>query len=204
MICPPKFVAGLLVLFAVVKHFSDARVERVGSRARNQDPLPDALHALIPRMDIPGVVVDGASGLPAVALAIVAYRTRKGAEIASDFAATCAIVFIVRAISINLTVLPSPTCNRGVKTRYEGLGGCYDLIFSGHSSIAIIAAFYLVSLGCTKLWLAYPLLVGALLLATRAHYSVDIFVAWCACITTLAVLRLRTPRHHSCLMPVDS
>lgn len=86
------------------------------------------------------------------------------------------VLFIIRDISINLTILPKN------KKCYENsiFGGCYDKIFSGH-----FASIYLLTLIVSKYNIVSPVVLviiniinAFLILLTRGHYTIDIFVSF--------------------------
>lgn len=88
------------------------------------------------------------------------------------------ILFIIRAGSISMTVLPksNPTCKVG-KGLFNNL--CNDMVFSGHTTSLLLILLTLydkkeISLG----WGIFLLLgYGYLIVASRMHYSVDVYLA---------------------------
>jgi PAP2 superfamily C-terminal len=104
------------------------------------------------------------------------------------------ILFGLRQVCQALVTLPPPT---GMIWRYPGLPSLFvtygvsnDLFFSGHTALVVYGAAELARLGTG--WLAAAIVLGAfevaLVLALRAHYTLDVFaglvtallVAWLA------------------------
>ena len=99
---------------------------------------------------------------------------------------------IIRMIANNLTVLPSiRKCDIKEKNPFH-VGGCCDLMFSGHTLTCLIATLYYlyyVSDKYTTLLLLFNFVNQFLILANRRHYSDDVFLAW---FVTLTVFFIRT------------
>lgn len=109
-----------------------------------------------------------------------------------SFLADLGILYIIRMIANNLTVLPSiRKCNIKEKNPFH-VGGCCDLMFSGHTLTCLIATLYYlyyVSDKYTTLLLLFNFINQFLILANRRHYSDDVFLAW---FVTLTVFFIRT------------
>ena len=88
-----------------------------------------------------------------------------------------ATVLFLRCITIRVTILPSPNCNNGST---HAIGGCNDCVFSGHTSLMLIAAYVVYrSYPSYKLPIIAYCVAGSLLIVmTRSHYTIDVMVAW--------------------------
>ena len=88
-------------------------------------------------------------------------------------------ILIIRSITIHLTILPK-TKNCDITNSIKIFGSCYDKIFSGHFSLVFLITLLLwkhkyISI----LWVIFiNLFNGLLILATRAHYTIDIIVSF--------------------------
>jgi hypothetical protein len=87
-------------------------------------------------------------------------------------------IYIIRCITIHLTVLPKhDECE--IQDEMNLVGGCYDKIFSGHFSVVLLTTLLLWK---HKL-LSIPGIIlltsihAFFILATRAHYTIDIVVS---------------------------
>jgi hypothetical protein len=90
------------------------------------------------------------------------------------------VVMLIRALTINLTLLPEdeqcPHREFTLDTLIQG--HCSDKVFSGHQALVATAGIVAVQYGIISPTLAiiYNCVVGLMLLATRSHYSIDIFL----------------------------
>jgi len=95
------------------------------------------------------------------------------------------VVYLIRDITINLTILPKhKKCKKHEKWYQHITGGCYDKIFSGHFSLTYLLTLFYYSYGIIT---NIPLLVGInivnafFILVTRSHYTIDIVMAFFVC-----------------------
>ena len=88
-------------------------------------------------------------------------------------------IFLIRLITIHLTILPkNEECN--IDNEFKVFGGCYDKIFSGHFSVVFLITLLLQKHKYISLLWAFILnIINILLiLTTRSHYIIDIVVAF--------------------------
>lgn len=98
-----------------------------------------------------------------------------------------ALCCLIRSITINLTILPKHSlCNR--KPQYDV--GCYDKLFSGHYCFIVLVSIILYKHKRLNIQFIslYNLINIYLILATRSHYSVDLFFASYVSITIYCLL----------------
>ena len=88
-------------------------------------------------------------------------------------------IFIIRTITISVTILPRNKNCGIIKNTCMFRGGCYDKIFSGHFSIVLLSLILLYENNYINLFLLIfiNLLNALFIVLTRAHYTVDIIVA---------------------------
>jgi hypothetical protein len=87
-------------------------------------------------------------------------------------------LFITRSIVNRLTVLPkNKSCKPSNITMF--IGGCYDKIYSGHFASVLLATLLYYKYNLINLNIIYivNIINGILILLTRGHYTVDIYVA---------------------------
>lgn len=86
-------------------------------------------------------------------------------------------IFVIRSITIRLTVLPKS--NGCENNNYINLGTCYEKIFSGHFSSGLLATMLYYKYNMINLPMLYFLNIinGSMILLTRHHYTIDIVVA---------------------------
>ena len=131
-------------------------------RSRQYAVLNSALAALAL-----GALATGAIGVPGVPEALIAS-------------------FLLRPLFFCCTTLPA-TCIRhscygdmSFSVRLADFGGCHDNVFSGHVAIALVLLYGMVrsrALGPAAA-VAIGALFSTLVVATRAHYTVDVLVSW--------------------------
>jgi len=112
-------------------------------------------------------------------------------EILRDFAVLFGVVLMFRGVSISLTQLPHTTEVEQRSLLQQCLfGGDYDKIFSGHTAFMVIITMLLVQYGVwSPVMYLLPVVVGLVLVRTRSHYSVDVFLG--GLISVLLVLVYR-------------
>ena len=88
------------------------------------------------------------------------------------------VLFVLRVIFINLTVLPA-TSQECKKTNHLPLTGkCRDLVFSGHTGICILIILHLISEGFISMQIGIGIVSCLVysIIADRAHYTLDIVI----------------------------
>ena len=149
-------------------------------------PLPDRVHAAIPRVTCARWMVHA---IPVVML--VTSSACLGARHTLRLLQIYAALLIVRALAFWSTLLPAPRCDC-VPYQLCGvqLGGCSDMMFSGHTTLMMLCWLFLAWYH-PGAWWGVPLVAGtavafsiALVIATRHHYTTDVVMA--VAISTLA------------------
>jgi hypothetical protein len=117
----------------------------------------------------------------AVVLIIYIFVQNKGLGVFKDLLFALPVVFLIRALSIVSTVLPKhENCVVGhdVLSNFLNGGGCYDKIFSGHTSFVVLLTLSMHDYGLINTFLFWitNIVNCLLLLLTRAHYTVDIIL----------------------------
>ena len=97
-----------------------------------------------------------------------------------EFLTKFLIIMFIRAFTVISTVLPKyEHCDETFTFRSFFLGGCYDKIFSGHTSfILLLTLIYLrehIINGLALLGINFVNILAILL--TRSHYTVDVILA---------------------------
>lgn len=96
-----------------------------------------------------------------------------------DFLLLLLFLHIIRLITIQLTVLPKMR-NCVVKNNITLDGYCYDKIFSGHITLIFLFTLFLYKYKQISLILLFiiNILYSILIIATRAHYTIDVIVSF--------------------------
>jgi len=92
------------------------------------------------------------------------------------------ILYLIRFVLSSLTILPSiKKCSRNKVNSIFNIGGCCDLLFSGHASTALISSIYILFYIKPKLSLyiiIYNIINSLMIIMHRYHYTNDVIVAW--------------------------
>ena len=160
------FLATLLINYLAVSCF-----EKQKQVANNDEiALRDIGHLYLPHFkknafsDIVPIIVGS--------LSLILVRDNRDVILPS-----LSVLYILRIIAYNLTVLP--TSNKKCDIKNKNIGeGCHDKIFSGHTGFVVLLCLFISE--------RYPKfsIPGVLLsilqmflsVATRAHYSVDVYI----------------------------
>lgn len=179
---------GAVVAAIVCTRIVQARVDRVAaSGTTSARPLYDALHTHLPDLRDHEATIDG---IPAVlgawAAAIVVARcvhprdanadaTHQHAAQLRRLFRMCAVALFLRCLTMSLTILPAPA--QGAS---HCIGGRHDCIFSGHTAMMLSLAYFIShAFPMYRVPLFVYCVIGSILIvATRAHYTVDVIVAW--------------------------
>jgi hypothetical protein len=87
---------------------------------------------------------------------------------------------VLRSFTILLTILPKyEECNDPFTWQSLFLGGCYDKIFSGHTSFVLLLTLMYYREHMINMPALYGINIFNILaiLSTRSHYSIDVFIA---------------------------
>jgi hypothetical protein len=97
-----------------------------------------------------------------------------------DFFTKLVIIYVLRGITILVTILPKHHKCENSDTIFTYINGdCFDKIFSGHTSFMFLLTLFLMKENLINL----PVLIGINLanifsiLAVRSHYTVDVLLA---------------------------
>jgi len=137
----------------------------------------DIGHEIIPELDLPEwqKKIFEYGWIPFLAMA------KHPGKVTTEIALVFATVMMIRLASITMTVLPSPTDKNATELTISKLygGGVHDKIFSGHTAFATIVALAMIRHGVWNSWgYIYPMAMGLMMIATRGHYTVDVFLGF--------------------------
>ncbi len=92
------------------------------------------------------------------------------------------LLYISRAVMNNSTILPSTKKCKLNKNKF--FTGCCDLLFSGHTSSALLASLYIIyyiNPKYSKFLLAYNIINSLIIIMGKYHYTCDVIMAWFMC-----------------------
>jgi hypothetical protein len=169
------FIIGMLLLINFIAFYNESHYESYyASRIKNNKTNPkvyDIGHKYLPNIAKYEYIVNVILGLSACIFFIYP-------KIFVPFCILFFIIFVIRLITIQLTVLPKTSCN--VKKSFDLSGYCYDKIFSGHTAFFCLITLFLYNLKKISI---LPLVIinvfyGMLIVAARSHYTIDVVVAF--------------------------
>lgn len=136
----------------------------------------DLLHSLLPDLHkeewLTNVII-GLSMLPLL--------TKWNSRLVFDFVGIMITIFLIRDITINLTILPKhDKCEMDTGLVSHIIGNCYDKIFSAHFAVVFILSMLYYSYGYVT-WLpglvAWNVANALMIIASRSHYTIDVAVS---------------------------
>ena len=189
-----KRIIIIIILFICIFIFTQLSLRFVTKVARDEKldvPLPDLFHQALPEyMREWHEYSDWVPLIPLILFIIL----DKGKHY-YKFIFMISLIYLMRAISFSITVLPSPS--RDCVCEWEQQPetplrsflnilyqeGCNDLIFSGHTSMMIMSTLFLLYYCLPDntfihiLFLIYNIMGCLIIIGTRLHYSTDVFIA---------------------------
>ncbi|MBI2624657.1 hypothetical protein HYW67_04220 [Candidatus Parcubacteria bacterium] len=171
----------LFFLVSILAVLSSLKLQAVTGRYADRTPafpVPDLILDRIPAVDLEWLIVWGYLGLLVFGIAAIAIYEPERLPFALI---TFALFVFVRALFVTLTHLapPGDAIEPDFRFRFlQGLSFYNDLFFSGHTGFP-----FLVFLLVQKRWVRYVFLtasfaMGAAVLFTHLHYSIDVFAAF--------------------------
>ncbi len=155
-------------------------VYKVGmkNKVNLQPPLYDVYQQILPNLKHLRIIPEILHLIPIVFLAsLMLYY--KNTDALNKFLSKHGLLMVLRALCFSSTILPdsSETC---MSNNY--MGSCFDLIFSGHTTIMllstyIIKEFFLISLQLYNCLLFLNVINAVLIVLCRNHYTVDVILS---------------------------
>ena len=166
-----------LLIILVIIFFSNYAVLKLGSSYYKNEEIElfDIFHSILPDLHAYHYIVDFIGLAAIISLFFISNQ-----NLITEFLAKFTIIMFIRAFTTIATILPKhKICNEKINIRSLLLGGCYDKIFSGHTSFTLL----LTLLYYREHIIHLPLLIGInavnilAIIATRSHYTVDVLLA---------------------------
>lgn len=90
------------------------------------------------------------------------------------------VVFTIRTIVINITILPKDKKCDIVKHSSPYVGGCYDKVYSGHFAVFFTCLLFLYKKKYINMFIfaLSSIIMGTLIVASRSHYTIDVIVSF--------------------------
>lgn len=162
---------SLLLIIGLLNTWNTNELEKIAKKYyKNEVILKDLGHDLLPHITKYKTLC---TDIIPILLIVFCFRAMRPdlAEIAN----VISIIMILRMISYRLTIFPTSDekCD-GVHAN----GGCHDKMFSGHTALVTAICLFVAK---SRPKLQVPCILTVLLqmfmsVATRSHYSVDVFI----------------------------
>lgn len=142
----------------------------------NQPPLSDLGHNFIPEINSKYMLI---CDIILVFMFMILSIFVDSCDIFTDFFKKGSLLLFMRSISILLTDLPQLKAHLCFRNNNKDFNCTNDYMFSGHTSITLLIALFIAN---ANSYLYIPM-VGIyvlqifLILSTRMHYSIDVFIA---------------------------
>lgn len=157
---PPAVLTGILVFLLAVMNYPSLRT--------GDKEVYDVGHAVLPKL--PDFVNDLQAGIIFIILLYQLPGWSKSKY--TSYLTFMCVMFFFRLLTIHVTVLPRPAgtdeCKLGLFEK------CNDYIFSGHTTFNILTSYFIGA----PMWPAVPIITSVGTISSRAHYSVDVLLAW--------------------------
>jgi hypothetical protein len=138
-------------------------------------PLYDVIQESLPNLQKYRIIPEVLHFIPILTLlANTIYH--KHIECLKKFLVIHGILMFIRAISFSVTLLPDSS---GMCQLSTHLGSCFDLLFSGHSTIMLLCClllnqFYFIELKWKICLFANTGITSLLIILCRNHYTIDV------------------------------
>ena len=135
---------------------------------QNKDKIYDIGHKVLPNLSKYHRIGDIALFVPIIALLFsIPKWSNKNTE---SYFKILGLMYIFRGLCNSVTTYPS--VNKCVFK--PPFGFCNDYMFSGHTTFNVVSSYFIG----TPLWPIWPIISSLFAVASREHYTVDIFIAW--------------------------
>jgi len=167
-----------LLITSLSTNLREKKAEQL-QQAEDVTPMYDYGHDVLPDLS---AYRNWGHGLVAI-LFVIFVATSPGRLIA-DMLLLYATLLVLRAVTICMTHVPPPRKRcKPYKVLGYYIGGCSDMMFSGHTAFAVLSCLYLVWHGLVKnrwlkgLVILYTVFTIIFIISSRHHYSMDVIVA---------------------------
>lgn len=177
-----KFVFSVYAIFwPFALFYVKDRAERNG--LHRQQPLPDLMHDILPHISFGWTQLTDFMSYSS-SWSVLLWSILGQVSWRDKYILYMTCLQALRCLCFNATILPDTRRQDEAKPLWRRLlfGGQFDLCFSGHIMYLYAPWWFLFSLhliSTTTLFIARVLtgLAALIILASRAHYTIDVFVA---------------------------
>lgn len=146
-----------------------------------KEPLYDIIQVKVPNLQPYRYIPEVLHVVPVIGLIgfIAHYRNKNSLDALCHFLSNHAILMLLRSIFFSSTLLPDSSKMCAVSTH---IGSCFDLIFSGHTTIMylctfIINQYFYISRTVYFLFHLNNFITSLLIISCRNHYTIDVLIS---------------------------
>lgn len=164
-----------IILVILISNYATLKIGSYHYENSDKCELFDMFHKILPDLNDYHYLIDLIGFIGLISLYFVSNE-----ELTIEFFAKFTIIMFIRAFTIVSTILPKhEICSDQFNIRSYFLGGCYDKIFSGHTSFTLLLTllYYREHIINDFSLIIINIINILLILATRSHYTVDILLA---------------------------
>ena len=182
------YIGAILAGYILLHGYFNYSAQITGDTFYNNKDNPevyDVLHKMLPNYDQKDWLTDYMA-----LIAFIPLILNINQEFILEFIGFIIVVYLIRDVIINLTILPKHmncSIRKEKMTNYEYfIGGCYDKIFSGHFSLTMMLTLMYYTYGYVTnipLLVGWNLINGLIIISTRSHYTIDVVMALFVCLT---------------------
>ena len=172
------WILAALLITSLSTNLREKKMEQLQQQSDLQ-PMYDYGHDVLPDLSSYRNWVHGL-----VAIIFVIFLIKSPGRLIADMLLLYATLLVLRSLTICMTHVPPPRKRcKPYKILGYYLGGCSDMMFSGHTAFVALSCLYLVWYGLVKnRWLKgvvilYTVFTIVFIISTRHHYSMDVIVS---------------------------
>lgn len=164
-----------MISFILISNYLTLTIGDTHYNNNNNCMIYDTLHKILPDLRNYHNVIDLFGLLGLISLFFFATES-----LVSELFAKFVIIMFIRAFTTLTTILPKDeNCDTTLNFRSYLCGGCFDKIFSGHTSFILLLTLLYYRDHIIDIYALFGinLLNIFMILSTRAHYTVDVLLA---------------------------
>ena len=171
------FDIGVFASSILGTKITEKRLDDIGKQIKYEKPLYDILHNTLPNLKAYDRYIDLIPSLLGIFVVCLMVNGDSPIQV-KKILRQLSMLFILRMLTTSITILPSPICSSSKKAC--AIGGCHDCIFSGHTAVMLLLSFYISQSNpsFSKILVLYNIVGSLLIISTRNHYTIDVFIAW--------------------------
>ena len=173
-----SWILAALLITSLSTNLREKKMEQLQQQVELQ-PMYDYGHDVLPDLSSYRNWVHGL-----VVIIFIIFLIKSPGRLIADMLLLYATLLVLRSLTICMTHVPPPRKRcKPYKILGYYLGGCSDMMFSGHTAFVALSCLYLVWYGLVKdrclkgVVILYTVFTIVFIISTRHHYSMDVIVS---------------------------